>query len=173
MAVREGGGGPGTHPIPPATGPFAGVEIGGQCQNGTGVVTQFGATLLVPGFGAVNPVTSAAWNTNNSPTRKAYDAVVRSQSSSTYGGWLWYQHWWTEELRSTVDISGIWNDFNTSLLPQGTTNNKLLGIAHANLFWSPVAFVDFGVEYAYGHRVTISNFKGDSNTVLGEFRVRF
>ena len=46
-------------------------------------------------------------------------------------------------------------------------------MAHANLFWSPVAFVDFGVEYAYGHRVTVANFKGDSNTLLGEMRVRF
>jgi hypothetical protein len=49
----------------------------------------------------------------------------------------------------------------------------MLGMAHANLFWSPVAFVDFGLEYAYGHRVTTANFKGDSNTLLGEFRVRF
>ena len=29
----------------------------------------------------------------------------------------------------------------------GTTNNKLLAIAHGNLYWSPVAFVDFGIEY--------------------------
>jgi hypothetical protein len=60
---------------------------------------------------------------------------------------------------------------NTS--PCNNGNNKLLGIAHANVFWSPVAFVDFGIEYAWGHRVTVNNFKGDANTIQGEFRVRF
>jgi hypothetical protein len=48
-----------------------------------------------------------------------------------------------------------------------------LGMAHGNLFWSPVAFIDFGVEYAWGHRVTVNNFKGDAFTAQGEMRVRF
>jgi hypothetical protein len=156
----------------------AGVETGNQCANGTGIVTNFGANLFVPAStgvpaGFVNPLTNAQWNTVNSPTRRAYDAVVRSQSSSTYGAWLWYQHWWTENLRSTLEVSGIWNDINTNLLIQNTTNNKLLGIAHGNLFWSPVAFVDFGAEYTWGHRVTVANFKGDAYTLEGTMRVRF
>jgi DcaP outer membrane protein len=62
---------------------------------------------------------------------------------------------------------------NTGIWPQGTTNNKLLAMSHANVFWSPVAFVDFGIEYAWGHRVTVANFRGDANTIQGEFRVRF
>ena len=63
-------------------------------------------------------------------------------------GWIWYQHWWTENLRSTLEASGIYNSINTGLVGQNTANNKLLGIAHLNLIWSPVAFVDLGVEYA-------------------------
>jgi Porin subfamily/DcaP outer membrane protein len=110
---------------------------------------------------------------NGVNVRSAYDRLVRTQNIGNYGGWIWYQHWWNDELRSTIEASGLWSGVNTSLLPPGTTNNKLLGMGHANLFWSPVAFVDFGVEYAYGHRVTVANFKGDSNTLLGEFRVRF
>ena len=173
----------------------------GQIANGIGVVTNFGAPINVPGVGLVNPLaqtagttsgSTAAWNArdasqgalgcatpnsgaciNGVNVRQGYDRLVRSQVGGNYGGWIWYQHWWTDNMRSTIEASGIWNTINTGLLPPGTTNNKGLWMGHANLFWSPVAFVDFGLEYAYGHRVTVANFKGDSNTVLGEFRVRF
>jgi hypothetical protein len=164
-----------------------GVEMANQCANGTGVVTNFGAPINVPGLSPggsallVNPLTNVQWNqginartpVNGIIVRQAYDRLVSAQSSSSYGAQIWYQHWWTENLRSTLEISGIWNDMNTNILGQGNTNNKLLGIAHGNLFWSPVAFVDFGLEYAWGHRVTVANFKGDANTIQGEFRVRF
>jgi hypothetical protein len=110
---------------------------------------------------------------NGVNVRQAYDRLVRTQDIGNYGAYIWYQHWWNDELRSTLEASGFWSAVNTNIVGPNTTNNKLLGMAHANLFWSPVAFVDFGLEYAYGHRVTVANFKGDSNTVLGEFRVRF
>jgi hypothetical protein len=161
----------------------AGVEMANQCANGAGLVTNFGAPINVPGVGVVNPLTNVFWNqginARTSPpgtniiVRQAYDRLVSTQSPSSYAGQIWYQHWWTDNLRSTLEISGIWNGMNTNILGQGNTNNKLLGMGHANLFWSPVAFVDFGVEYAYGHRVTVANFKGDANTLQGEFRVRF
>jgi hypothetical protein len=165
----------------------AGVEMSNQCANATGVVTNFGAPIVVSGLGpggtplVVNPLTNVNWNqginarttVNGINVRQAYDRLVSAQSSSSWGAQIWYQHWWTENLRSTLEISGIWNDMNTNILGGGTANNKLLGIAHGNLFWSPVAFVDFGIEYAWGHRVTVANFKGDANTLQGEFRVRF
>ena len=62
---------------------------------------------------------------------------------------------------------------NTNLLGQNTAVNKQLSIMHANLYWSPVAFVDFGTEYAWGHRVTVANFKGDAHVLFGTMRVRF
>jgi hypothetical protein len=155
-------------------------------------VTNFGAPIVVPGVGPggtaalVNPLTSAAWNARDSSqslpstgvvnginVRQAYDRLVSTQSPTSYGAWIWYQHWWTENLRSTFEISGIWNDFNTNILGPGTSNNKQLSITHANLFWSPVAFIDFGAEYGWGHRITVANFKGDAYTIQGEMRVRF
>jgi hypothetical protein len=178
----------------------AGEDIGGQCANGTAVVTNFGSTIFVPGVGPVNPIENEAWNARDSlqslPTtaivnginvRSAYDALVRTQSSASTGGWVWYQHWWTDNLRSTFEVSGIWNNLNTNILCTGVesysvsggttgcnnSNNKLLSITHANLFWSPVAFIDFGVEYAWGHRVTVNNFRGDAYTLQGNMRVRF
>ena len=72
-----------------------------------------------------------------------------------------------------ASASGLQTGFNSNLLGQGSTVNKQLSILHGNLFWSPVAFMDFGVEYAWGHRVVQSNFKGDSNTVVGTMVVRF
>jgi hypothetical protein len=171
----------------------AGAEMAGQCANGMGVVTNFGAPINVPGVGLVNPLSgpfSAAWNARDSsqslPTtgatsgvingvnvRQAYDSLVKAQSPNSYGGWIWYQHWWTENLRSTLEVSGIWNAMNTNIVGPGTTNNKQLSIAHANLFWSPVAFIDFGAEYGWGHRLTVANFRGDAYTLQGEMRVRF
>ena len=56
---------------------------------------------------------------------------------------------------------------------QSTSYNKLLATTHANLIWSPVAFVDLGVEYGWGHRVTVANFKGDAYDLQGTMRVRF
>jgi hypothetical protein len=150
-----------------------GVETAGQVGNGVGVNTNFGRTLNVPGFGFVNPLTSAEWNTANSPTRRAYDQLVRSSSPESHTAWIWYQHWWTENLRSTLEASGIWNSIDTGLIGPCTSCNKLLTVTHANLVWSPVAFVDMGIEYAWGHRVTTQNFKGDAYSIQGSMRVRF
>jgi hypothetical protein len=151
----------------------AGTETAGQLANGAGIVTTFGRNLNVPGFGFVNPLTSAQWNTAGSPTRRAYDRIIQSQSPQSSNAWIWYQHWWTENLRSTIEVSGIYNDLNTDLVGPGSTNNKLLSTAHGNLIWSPVAFVDLGLEYAWGHRVTVAEFKGDAYSIQGSMRVRF
>jgi hypothetical protein len=185
------------HPFSGAPGPLGkddlgfgtthGVELGGQVGNGIGLNTNFGAALNVPGLGFVNPLaqttgttagTTAAWNTRGTAglvsginVKQAYDRVVRTQSPNSHTGWIWYQHWWTENLRSTLETSAIWNSINTNITPgQG---NKLLGIAHGNLIWSPVAFVDIGAEFAWGHRVTTANFKGDAYSLQGSMRVRF
>ena len=95
--------------------------------------------------------------------KQAYDLQVSiAIAQHSYNGWIWYQHWWTENLRSTVETSGIWNAANTNILGACTSCNKCLAVAHANLIWSPVAFVDLGAEFGWGHRVTTQNFKGDA-----------
>src|SRR6516162_7503349 len=173
------------HPFSGAPGPLGkddlgfgtthGTQLGGQVGNGAGINTNFGSALNTPAFGVVSPLSgpnSAAWNTPNSAVRKAYDAVVRTASPNSHSGWVWYQHWWTENLRSTLDASAIWNSINTNITAGCTSCNKLLGIAHGNLIWSPVAFVDIGAEFAWGHRVTTQNFKGDAYSLQGSLRVR-
>jgi hypothetical protein len=165
-----------------------GSSLGGQVGNGVGPTTNYGSAINVPGVGLVNPLaqtagttagTTAAWNSrgaaglvNGINVKQAYDRLVRTSASNSHTAWVWYQHWWTENLRSTLEASGIWNGINTNLSTQNT-NNKLLTMTHANLIWSPVAFVDLGVEYAWGHRVTTANFKGDFYALQGSMRVRF
>jgi DcaP outer membrane protein len=181
------------HPFSGAPGPLgkddvgfgfgAAIEPGGQFANGPGVVSNFGAPINVPGLGLVNPLSgpfATAWNSRGAAglvsginVRQAYDKLVRGQSPGSYLGWIWYQHWWTENLRSTAEISGITMATNTNILGPNTTNNKILATSHANLIWSPVAFVDLGTEFGWGHRVTVANFKGDAYELMGSMRVRF
>jgi len=51
--------------------------------------------------------------------------------------------------------------------------NKELSLTHINLIWSPVAFVDIGIEGAWGHRQVVSNLRGDAYTVQSSMKVRF
>jgi len=51
--------------------------------------------------------------------------------------------------------------------------NRELVSASFGTVWNPVSFVAFGVEYAYGHRLSLSGLKGDTSAVLGRFAVRF
>jgi hypothetical protein len=51
--------------------------------------------------------------------------------------------------------------------------NKELSLTHLNLIWSPVAFVDVGIEGAWGHRQVVSNTRGDAYTVQTSMKVRF
>ena len=92
----------------------------------------------------------------------------------SWSGRIGYQHWWTPELRSTVDFSVNHNDIPALVQASGrAANNKELALAHVNLIWSPVAFVDVGVEGAWGHRVVVSNLKGDAWTLQSSLKFRF
>jgi hypothetical protein len=86
-----------------------------------------------------------------------------------------YQHWWTPNLRSTVAAGIAHQDVNSQLIGplEANSANKELWNAFVNLVWNPVAFITTGVEYMYGHRVAVSNAKGNENVLIGKFRVAF
>jgi hypothetical protein len=148
----------------------AGEGIGQMISSmGTGAVaTNFGGALL-GGFAATD--SRSLFTTN----RRLYDSVVSGTPITTFGARIGYQHWWTPELRSTVDFSMEHADVNTFYIGVANRNtaNKELNLAHANLIWSPVAFVDLGVEGAWGHRVTVSNLRGDAWTMQTSLKFRF
>ncbi|HEY8871567.1 MAG TPA: hypothetical protein VIM52_00940 [Stellaceae bacterium] len=51
--------------------------------------------------------------------------------------------------------------------------NKELISSALNLVWNPVPFADIAVEYFHGHRLVLSNLKGDVNGMISRFRVTF
>src|SRR5437764_12280488 len=142
--------------------------IGDGIANNIGVATNFGGRL---GGQAVNATDSRS---NFSLNRPLYDAAVLATTIVSWSGRVGYQHWWTPELRSTVDFSVNHNDIPALVQASGrAANNKELALAHVNLIWSPVAFVDLGVEGAWGHREVVNNQKGDAWTMQTSLKFRF
>jgi hypothetical protein len=142
--------------------------LGDQISNNVGVATNFGGALTGQ---AVNATDSRSTFTTN---RALYDASVLATTIVSWGGKLGYQHWWTPTLRSTIDFSINHNDVPAFIQASGRAAvNKELSLAHANLIWSPVAFVDVGIEGAWGHRVVVSNLKGDAFTLQSSLKFRF
>ena len=158
----------------------AGEGIGGYIPNMSAVATNFGGT-----FGATNPTIVGGMGGGNSfntttpagvAARTLYDAHVLGRTITAFGLKIGYQHWWTDQWRSNVDI-GVWHQ-DIPIRPgftaanRGTLNKELL-MTHFNLMWSPVAFVSTGIEYGWGHRLTATEAKGDSHTIQGLLRVSF
>ena len=105
---------------------------------------------------------------------------IRAATLTQFGGEIWYQHFWTPSVRSGIQVSMAHEDVPLQLIgnekQQGnefSSINKELVNAHVNLLWSPVAFVDTGVEYFWGHRQTIYNAKGDMNALMYMFKSKF
>ena len=142
--------------------------IGDQIANNQGVATNFGGALVGQAFNATD---SRSFFTTN---RALYDSAVQASTITSFSAKVGYQHWWTPELRSTIDYSMNHQDVPAFIQASGRlANNKELSVAHANLIWSPVAFVDLGLEGAWGHRVTVANQKGDAWTLQTSMKFRF
>jgi Porin subfamily len=86
-----------------------------------------------------------------------------------------YQHWWTPNLRSTFAAGVAAQDVSSQLIGPTEANsaNKQLWNAFVNIVWNPVSFITTGFQYMYGHRVVVSNAKGNENVLIGKFRVAF
>jgi hypothetical protein len=130
---------------------------------------------LITNYPAAAPATLAA----------AKNVSVRT--TVTWGGQTSYQHWWTPTLRSNVGVGILHHDIN-SMAATGTPVctrlagltgagncglNKELVASEINLIWNPVPFADVGIEYFWGHRLVLSNLKGDVNGLISRFRVNF
>ena len=142
--------------------------LGDGISNNIGVATNFGGALTGQ---AVNATDSRSTFSTN---RALYDASVLAKTIFSWGAKAGYQHWWTPTLRSTIDFSINHSDVPAFIGAAGRAAvNKELSLAHVNLIWSPVAFVDVGIEGAWGHRVVVSNIKGDAYTLQSALKFRF
>jgi hypothetical protein len=142
--------------------------LGDQIANNQGIATNFGGALNGQPFNATDS------RSNFSVARALYDSAVLAKTMISYSARIYYEHWWTDQLRSDVDFSMNHTDVPNLIQASGRlANNKELSLTHLNLIWSPVAFVDLGIEGAWGHRQTVANQRGDAYTVQSSMKVRF
>ncbi len=166
-----------------------GEGIGGYLGSTQAVATNWGGVL-----GGQNPTVAGGMTGGNNfntvtaaglAARAAYDSLVRGKTITAVHAKIGYMHWWTDELRSNIDFNLVHQDIpgliaTSGLTPAGFATisgkagaNKELVHSHVNLLWSPASFVTTGIEYAWGHRVVVTNLKGDSHTIQGMLRVQF
>ena len=125
----------------------------------------------------INDGTNAGLATNYlaTPTSPAAAAAVLTNTVQEFGATVGYQHFWVPNLRSTVAYGIEEDNINSQLIGpvESTVANKQLMTVHANLIWSPVAFIDTGVEYMWGHRKVVANIYGEEQAIIGKVRVKF
>jgi hypothetical protein len=125
----------------------------------------------------INDGTNAGLATNYlvMPTTLAEANDILVKPIFEVGGTVGYQHWWLSNLRSNVAYGYAQYDIPSQLLGpvEDTEANKQLQTAHVNLIWSPVAFIDTGIEYMWGQREVVANIRGTEQVLIGKFRVKF
>ena len=116
-----------------------------------------------------------ATNYISAPSTAAAAALIIVKPTQEVGGTVGYQHWWLPNLRSNAVYGYAQYNVSSQLVGpiELTVANKRLMTAHFNLIWSPVAFIDTGVEYMWGQREVLANIKGTEQALIGMFRVKF
>ena len=156
---------------------FAGSGLGKYSDGTTGggaeaLATNFGAapgTLLNKcGYGSVAGGAAAV-----TPTCELF---IRAGTVTQYGGQVNYAHYWLPNVRSTITYGFQGSDIPSVLIGAAQADlsvNHSLQAAGVNLIWSPVAFIDIGIEYWWAQRETVGHMRGDENLIETEFKVSF
>lgn len=101
------------------------------------------------------------------------DSVDKVNSTPSYRGFVGYRHLWSERLRSNVNISAIF--VNNEEVLSGTGVNKNAYSVSANLLYSPLPPLTFGVELMQAYRQVQSGADGRSVRLqlAGKYDFRF
>ncbi len=168
----------------PGLGHYANPSGGGEPTTSNGLQTNWGLVGVNcvtggPTFSAANTGAGCIGNAVGAATggsSPANAALVRTGTILAYGGEVNYQHWWLPNLRSTVSGGYQYNGYNIGILGRNTETlnyNKSFFTAHLNIIWSPVSFIDTGLEYNYGQRLTLLNQRAMLHIVDYAFKVKF
>ena len=84
------------------------------------------------------------------------------ETLSVFGGYVAYQHWWRESVRSTLTYS--WVDVNNRDF-QADSAYARTDRAIINLLWSPVDRVDVGGELLWGRRENLDGSYGTARQI--------
>lgn len=102
-------------------------------------------------------------------TALGFDAVLNVETQkpediNLSGGFISYQHYWSDKFNSTA-IAGAYRVEEKALLSSSSIHSSVY--ATANLFYTPVKPLSFGLEYQYGNRQNINGQQGDANRIQG------
>lgn len=91
---------------------------------------------------------------NGSPNANPGNGAVLSPDGTlraifTYGGVAHYRHFWSKTLRSNLVLGYLRMNDPKGTLPVNFTNEE--ATLHANLIWSPLPQLSFGMEYIHGY----------------------
>ncbi len=102
------------------------------------------------------------------------NATNGDDKTKGYAGTISYQHWWTDELRST--IAGSYSKEEKSnflaLAARPGEFNRVWG-SWINLIWSPVPQVDFGVEWIRANFKIRDGQSGDFSRIQTSAKFKF
>ena len=111
---------------------------------------------------------------NDLDTIGGEDAVFNSQgtlkSLPVFAGYLAYQHWWKENIRSTLNLSWVYID-NLSFQPPDAYKRTVRSAV--NLIWSPAARIDIGGEFIWGKRENNNNENATAAQIQASVKYRF
>lgn len=85
-------------------------------------------------------------------------------------GFLAYQHWWSDKLRSNFIVSAV--DFDNESF-QADSAYKRTVRASTNVFWSPTPRLDLAEEYLWGKRENKNGDDDDATQVQFATKYRF
>ncbi|MDJ0948946.1 MAG: DcaP family trimeric outer membrane transporter [Alphaproteobacteria bacterium] len=92
--------------------------------------------------------------------------------STNFGGYGWYQHKWTDTIRSNIVGGYSQNelDVNAGTGPP-LSHLKSNVSAHGNIIWSPVSAVNFGLEVLYAR--TVFHQQGNNDALRFQIGMQF
>jgi hypothetical protein len=92
------------------------------------------------------------------------DSNNEIQTITSYGGFVSYRHWWSEQWRSSFTLSGFSADNDVNLT--GGSVNKEAYSGYVNLLYSPSKPLTFGVEYMHALNEREDGVDGDLNRIM-------
>lgn len=108
-------------------------------------------------------------------TGMGLDAAVNSQTHmpeiiNLFAGYMAYQHYWSDKFNSSAIVGDIEVNDKTLL---GATGFHSGVYATANLFYTPVKPLAFGLEYQHGSRQNINGGTGEADRLQGTMIYNF
>ncbi len=99
----------------------------------------------------------------NLPDAFVVGGKLRAQNQ--YAGQIAYRHFWTNEIRSTIEAAVLIADNSSAVAAANPGADERFSSIHANLLYSPVPNVTTGIEYRFGKRITEGNGSGNSQAI--------